>query len=567
MHFDEILLKVGGWGKYQKIQYLLLGVMAIFPGFQNLCMVFIGGGDHRHWCHVPELQNMSADQQRYIAIPETVNYEREIVYEQCSQFDINFGKYDADAYKKWNRTVMTPAGTKRVVCRHGYDFDREQYTSTIASQFDLVCGRDWMVALATTIYMAGFMTGCVAFGYMSDRYGRRLTLFVSIILQAIFGFAAAFVPNYAVFVIFRFLFATAVAGAFTTAFVIVVEIVGPKSRITCSIFYQGFFAAGYMLLPLLAYFIRDYRWLQITMLAPIFPTISYWWLVPESPRWLISERRYDKALEILNKMAQSNGEPELEKTFFDKEIVEKDEKTTEEGSTGHEVKDKHGSIIDLLSFPLLRKKSLIVFFNWFVNSLVYYGVSFSRNLMGGNLYISTFAIASVELPSYFMTVVLLGKWGRRRPLSFTMIVAGVACFLCSPFLYDPALAPALVTMAILGKFGIASSFAIIFLYSSELFPTVVRNVGVGTGSMHARIGGLVAPQVALLSKYWVPLPTVIFGTFAVAGGLLALYLPETWNKDLPETLEEGEEFVRNSELRKKEGDQISLTESSNLVPK
>ena len=48
----------------------------------------------------------------------------------------------------------------------------------------------------------------------------------------------------------------------------------------------------------------------------------------------------------------------------------------------------------------------------------------------------------------------------------------------------------------LGKLGISGSFSIIYLYSGELFPTVVRTTGVGAGSMHARIGGLLAPFVA-----------------------------------------------------------------------
>jgi OCT family organic cation transporter-like MFS transporter 4/5 len=49
-----------------------------------------------------------------------------------------------------------------------------------------------------------------------------------------------------------------------------------------------------------------------------------------------------------------------------------------------------------------------------------------------------------------------------------------------------------------GKFGISSAFSIIYVFSAELFPTVVRTIGVGAGSMAARLGGLLAPFVAEL---------------------------------------------------------------------
>ena len=51
--------------------------------------------------------------------------------------------------------------------------------------------------------------------------------------------------------------------------------------------------------------------------------------------------------------------------------------------------------------------------------------------------------------------------------------------------------------ALIGKFGATASFAIIYLYTAELYPTQIRSTAVGMCSMMARIGGFAAPQVCV----------------------------------------------------------------------
>ena len=55
-----------------------------------------------------------------------------------------------------------------------------------------------------------------------------------------------------------------------------------------------------------------------------------------------------------------------------------------------------------------------------------------------------------------------------------------------------------ISLAMVGKLCISASFGIIYVFSAELFPTVVRNVGVGTASLFARVGGVVAPYIGQL---------------------------------------------------------------------
>lgn len=59
----------------------------------------------------------------------------------------------------------------------------------------------------------------------------------------------------------------------------------------------------------------------------------------------------------------------------------------------------------------------------------------------------------------------------------------------------PDYTTALMVIASIGKFGVTAAFAVIYVYASELFPTVLRQTGVGSSSMCARIGSFLAPLV------------------------------------------------------------------------
>lgn len=56
--------------------------------------------------------------------------------------------------------------------------------------------------------------------------------------------------------------------------------------------------------------------------------------------------------------------------------------------------------------------------------------------------------------------------------------------------------------------------------------------------MSARIGGMLAPQVLELNAFWMPLPMIIFGGMSILAGFMALIIPETVGKRLPQTIED-----------------------------
>lgn len=199
--------------------------------------------------------------------------------------------------------------------------------------------------------------------------------------------------------------------------------------------------------------------------------------------------------------------------------------------------EENAGILDLFKTPNLRKKTLNVMLCWFANSIVYYGLSLSTGNLEGNPYFMLFVMGLIEQPSYVITVYLMDKLGRRSLTAVEMMVGGVCCIIA-------AVSAGVVSVSFVfaGKFLIASSFAIIYNYSAELFPTVIRNSAMGLGAMCARTSGALTPLITLLDSFDPKMPSIIFAVISIISGFFVMFLPETLNKPMPQTIAEGEKF-------------------------
>jgi MFS transporter, OCT family, solute carrier family 22 (organic cation transporter), member 4/5 len=399
-----------------------------------------------------------------------------------------------------------------------------------------VCDKAWLRASADALFMIGVMLGSIIFGWMSDEYGRRKTFFASLVIQVVFGVLAAIAPEYITYSIARIIVGATTSGVFLVAYVIAMEMVGPKHRLFAGMVVMMFFSLGYMLTAAFAYYFTAWRELQLalTLFGVLF--LTYWWLIPESTRWLISKNRIDEAKALIAKAAKYNKVTVPEEVL--ENLVDKPAEA-EATNSGHKP-----SVLDLFRYPNLRKKSLLIFFNWFVISGTYYGLSWNTNNLGGNALLNFVISGAIEIPAYTFLLFTLNKWGRKTILAGSMIFAGVV--LLVTMVVPDNHAWLLVTCTMLGKLAITAAYGTIYIFSAEQFPTVIRNVGLGAASTSARVGGILAPYFILLADIWRPLPMLIFGAMAFAGGLLSSLLPETHDKKLPDTIAEGEIFGKKT---------------------
>jgi len=452
-------------------------------------------------------------------------------------------RYNPDAA---NLTCSSPpqngSSAERLECSN-WVFDTTVFTKTVISEFEIICSSSYLKTLSTTIYMSGMLFGSFFFGWFGDKFGRKAAFGVTTLFLASGSVFTAISPTFTCYVVARFLTSCGGMGLFITTFVIALEFVGTKYRTLCGIAIEIPFALGELYIIFLAYFIRDWRTYQLVIGIPFFLFLLYLVKIPESVRWLLSKGRVTEAKKIVCKIAQFNG---AEKPLWTDDICKEEESINED-------KTENLGICSLLSHPTLRMRMVIMAFNWVVATLGYYGLSLNSARLGNDAF-SGFALTAVmEIPSYIFCMIFLDRFGRKSILAFSQILAGTTCILAAVLPEEPDEMFYIRTgLALLGKFGASAGFAIVYVFTAELFPTPVRNSAVGMCSTFARIGAMLAPTVADLAVYAPSIPFIIMGSSCCVGGLTALLLPETAGKPLPDTVEDACKLTSNRKSEKEE---------------
>ncbi|XP_059662555.1 organic cation/carnitine transporter 4 [Cornus florida] len=406
-------------------------------------------------------------------------------------------------------------------------------SSTVA-QWGLVCGDKYKVGLVQSLFFGGCLIGAGIFGHLSDSIlGRKGSLTVVCIFNAIFGCLTALSPNFLTYALLRLLTGLSTGGVGLCAFVLATEPVGPTKRGAAGMSTFYFFSTGIALLSGIAYVCQSWRSLYIASSIPsilflvlILPFIS------ESPRWYLIRGKSNQALEIMHSIAKTNGKhlPQgvvlaLDEEANDTPIDTKQKNKVEEAITG--------SVIDVIRSPLTRVRLFLAVAINFLCSVVYYGLSLNVVNLKTNLYLNVLLNAVAEMPAFTLTAVLLDKFGRKPLAIGTLWFSGLFCVIGSLVGNYGVWKIVRMVCGILGIFGMAGTYNLLFIYTTELFPTVVRNAALGCATQAVQMGAILAPFVVVLGG---GLPFAVFGVCGVAGGLLAFYLPETLNRPLYDTM-------------------------------
>lgn len=137
-------------------------------------------------------------------------------------------------------------------------------------------------------------------------------------------------------------------------------------------------------MAIVVYFVRDWRYLSLAVSVPLLLLFSCFFIMPESPRWLIATGNYRKAAKLMKTMAQFNGKT-VESNYEDV-LRQKLKRPSSKPSTVVEPIPSIG-MLDLFRTPNMRAKTLIITFIWFSNTCVYVGLSYYAPALGTNLHL------------------------------------------------------------------------------------------------------------------------------------------------------------------------------------
>ena len=400
------------------------------------------------------------------------------------------------------------------------DMDRELWKwvdpkSSIVSEWDLVCSHEYKVQLADSIFFVGFLAGAGILGQVADSKGRVFGLYLSTSLASAGALFAAASNGYWLYFWCMCLRGFGCGGLGVASYVLCTEVLGIKWRAVLGIATQYYWSGGIALMAPVAYMMP--RWRSFATFCGLhglaYILLSCRFLL-ESPRWYLATGQIDKAHEIMTHLAKGNDNfsgrlPPLKQTRVVKGL----------------------NVTAVFPYPALRQRLVSMAYIFCVTSMVYYGLSLNVGSLSGSIYMNTFISGIVEFPSHAFAQVCVDILGRQKTLFLLMGTAAVGVLSSAMFRGSTQ-----VLVSMIGRFGIAGSFNMIYLYTTELFPTIVRSSCLGTCSLAARVGGIIAPGIILAQAISAAVPPVVLGLVAGSACMVTLSLPETQGVIIEESL-------------------------------
>lgn len=340
------------------------------------------------------------------------------------------------------------------------------------------------------------------------------------------------------------------------------ETAGSRKKALLQVSVELFWTVGVFSFLALFFVLPDFRYIKA--IACIYEAILLFWVgwIPESIRWLLSKGKYDEARDLLRhaceynrKNTRSPTKKEVDDDLARVKVEHKIKRLLQHFEDQEvELKEQRKKSLFDLWFSPMAPICLILYICWFTNSLINYGTAYNQSNYGSNLWLSSIMFELSAFSGMVVLFWLIERIDRRWFARFAYFFMFVGCASLTISFYveglqrgsmirqifssDP-INPVRLVFGMLLKITGNFSYHIIYLLSVESYPTIMRQLGVGTCSVASRFASILAPflhELGILAG----LPTVfmIFTSFSFFALILIGFVPETRGKEIPNTLNE-----------------------------
>lgn len=330
-----------------------------------------------------------------------------------------------------------------------------------------------------------------------SRFGRRTILMIALVLSSIAGIIQSLSINYTIFIVCEIFCAILACPIFTAALILGLEWAGAQQRVVVNSIITFPLPIGVALCGIFAFYAQDFRPLLRYVYGPAMVTTLFVYFGPESFRWLMAKGKRTNIEHVLKTAAKINKCKLSPRTL---EIVDR--------KCGVDALNKHGK----LDFEATGKSSMHVLFTswtlifrvcinalcWITGNYVNHGINIISVSLHGDKYVNYVTMALGGLPSGFISILLLKCVGRRIGISLCFLAASVTVVVGK--LLSNEYSNIALIMFLSARCFAAVAFLIVYIHTSELWPTKMRHSVMGISSTLGRVGAILAPLAPLLVR-------------------------------------------------------------------
>ena len=363
-----------------------------------------------------------------------------------------------------NKTYDSDDQTRCKIPRSSWEYT-EGKDFSMATQWDIDCDRSYLLEITSAVFFIGWAIGSVLYGWLGDRYGRKVLIYPSTLAILALSSLSAVMPNIYLVMLCRFTMGVIFPGAQTIPHILLTEFVGSKYRpVACML---PFFTVhlGYCTLAVQAYYLKNWKWLSIVCSAPYVWTLLFFFVTPRSVRWLQAQARNDEAIDVMMKVAKWNKKQLPDNTsFVITSAMQRASKSTSRLFYSRK-----------LTFQTLVQGAL-----WFSSALSYYGLQLAADDLESSKYKDFAYLGLVAIPGVMVIMVAADKVGRKPAILSTLLLAG-CCSLGVSFVPagDEKLKTLRMVIGVIGKCMATGALEGLYVWSAEIYPTAVRSKGTG----------------------------------------------------------------------------------------